>query len=148
MEHEEVKKDKNYIWPVVIILILLLIMGLVIYYLKFAVFLTPKADGPNLTNSISVNNSYIFASPVRASVDGDLIRVTVFLLDETGYGVFDKEVKLSNTNSSIVVNNVQSLTDDTGKAIFDISGKSAGTYFLEATVENITLPQRVKMVFY
>jgi hypothetical protein len=122
-------------------------MGLVIYYLKFAVFLTPKADGPNITNSISVNNSYIFASPVRASVDGDLIRVTVFLLDETGFGVYDKEVKLTN-NSGLVVNNVQSLTDDTGKAIFDISGKSAGTYYLEAVVENITLPQRVKMVFY
>lgn len=148
MESTNEKTTKNRLWPVVIIIILLLIMALVIYYLKFAVFLTPKASYPVTSNSVSVNNSYIFASPVRAKVDGDLIRITVFLLDETGLGVFDKKVEIVNTDPVVVINEVQSLTDETGKAIFDISGSAAGTYFLTVKTGNVTLPQSVKLVFY
>lgn len=148
MEQKVVEKRNSLVWPVVIIIILLLIIVLVIYYLRFAVFIAPKADTNNIYNSISVNNSYIFASPVRAKANGDLIRVTVFLLDDKGVGLFDKKVQLNYNGTELDVKEIQSLTDETGKAIFDVAGLKSGTYYLDALSENITLPQRVKLVYY
>lgn len=129
----------------VMLLILFLILG--IYLSQQKTSIAPSAKGPNLGAIISLENSYIFASPVRATAGGDLIRVTVFVLDSSGRGVFDKKVTLGNNSSGLIVSDIQNLTDETGKAIFDISSKKPGVFYLDCLVEGQTLPQRVKISF-
>ncbi|MDO8340420.1 MAG: hypothetical protein Q7T59_00420 [Candidatus Woesebacteria bacterium] len=68
-------------------------------------------------------------------------------MDDNGLGIFDKKVILGNLDSPIKVKDIQSLTDETGKAIFDISSSSSGVFFIEAIVDSNKLPQRVKVVF-
>ncbi|KKP46290.1 MAG: hypothetical protein UR39_C0012G0012 [Candidatus Woesebacteria bacterium GW2011_GWA1_33_30] len=128
---------------IIFVLILILIVSLV--FIKNKTSVVPEAKSPNLA-SISISNSYVFASPVRARASGDLIRITVFILDNDGFGIADKTVNLI-ADTKINVENIQSLTDDTGKAIFDISSKNTGAFLIEAVVGNQNLPQKVKVVY-
>lgn len=133
----------------ILILVLFLLLG--VYLVRQKTFIKPRASGGTTGTGItgkeiSLDNSYIFASPVRASAGGDLIRVTVFLLDSEGYGIFDKEVVLGNDNL-LSISEVQNLTDETGKAVFDIASNKKGTFYVEASVDQIKLPQKVKIVF-
>ena len=120
---------------------------MLVYYIRFAVSTTPKADTFNTVNAVSISNSYIFASPVRAKANGDLIRVTVFLLDDQGNGIFDNKVSLRSLDGVLDIKDVQSLTDETGKAVFDVASSVIGTYTLEAFTEKIILPQRIKVIY-
>lgn len=147
MEANEEKRPNKLIVPVIITLILVIILFLLIYFIKNRTYITPKASTLNSASIVSISNSYIFSSPVRAKINGENIRITVFLLDDKGLGVFDKKVILSSLDGSINIKDIQSLTDETGKAIFDISSNLGGTFFIEATVDGINLPQRVKVVF-
>lgn len=138
---------KKYLWTIVIVLFLVIILLIILYFFKITTSVAPKAVGSLTGNSVSLDNSYVFASPVRAKVNGDLIRITVFLLDTEGNGVFDKKVTLQNSQSTLDISEVQNLTDETGKAIFDVGASVAGTYLVESIVDNQILPQRVKIVF-
>lgn len=62
-------------------------------------------------------------------------------------GLFDKEVTLGNDNEPIAINKLQTLTDDTGKAVFDISSTKTGVFYIEALVDGVSLPQTVKVTF-
>lgn len=141
------EKRTNYFWLIVILVIFLITLGVLVYYIRFAVSTTPKASNFNTVNVVSVSNSYIFASPVRATAGGDLIRVTVFILDDEGNGLYDKKVTVKSNNQDLIIKEVQSLTDETGKAIFDISSKIANQYIIEAFVDNVVLPQKLKLIF-
>ena len=132
---------------VFITIFLIIILILSVYYIRQSVSIIPKAKNLNNTLVVSFSNSYVFASPVRAKINGESIRITVFVLDDRGFGIFDKKVTLGNNNEPITINNLQSLTDETGKAIFDISSTKTGIYFIEASVDGDILPQRVKIVF-
>lgn len=137
----------NYFWLVIILIIFLLTLGILIYYVRFTTSIAPKASSFNTVNDVSISNSYVFASPVRAKTNGDLIRVTVFLLDDQGNGIFDSKLSLRALNGALDIKNVQSLTDETGKAVFDVASSVVGVYTLEAFTEKLVLPQRVKVTY-
>ncbi|MBL7036773.1 Ig-like domain-containing protein [Candidatus Microgenomates bacterium] len=142
------RKDRTGLYfSIFAVLLLILFLILSIYLVKLKTDVTPSAKGPSIGSIISLENSYIFASPVRASVGGELIRITVFVLDQEGNGIFDRQVELGNQDSGLDIKGLQSLTDETGKAIFDVASSVGGVYFLETSVDGELLPQRVKITF-
>ena len=147
------ERRSNYFWLFIILIIFLVTLGVLVYYIRFTTTIAPKADTFNTVNAVSISNSYIFASPVRAKANGDLIRVTVFLLDDQGNGIFDKKVSLRALDNEVGshgvldIKEVQSLTDETGKAVFDVASSVVGVYTLEAFTEKLVLPQKVKVTY-
>jgi len=141
------ERRPNFFWLIIILIIFLLTLGVLVYYIRFATTIAPKASSFNTVNAVSISNSYVFASPVRAKASGDLIRVTVFLLDDQGNGIFDNNVSLRSLDGKLDIKNIQSLTDETGKAIFDVASSVVGIYMLEAFTEKLVLPQRVKVTY-
>lgn len=146
-EKIENKSLKHILIALAILAIFILTIIITVIYMKQKLTLTPSAMSGNINSTISLENSYIFASPVRAKAGGDLIRITVFVLDNAGLGVYNKDVFVGNEDSGLTINKTQASTDETGKALFDISSNNPGTYFVEVMIENQKVPQRVKIVF-
>lgn len=147
MNNETEVKRPNYLILVIILIVFLFTLGILVYYIRFQTSIAPKASNFNTARSVSITNSYVFASPVRASAGGDLIRVTVFVLDSEGNGLFDQKVTLKTNSTNVVVKDVQSLTDETGKAVFDLSSEVSGNYVVDAYANNIQLPQSLKVIY-
>jgi hypothetical protein len=98
--------------------------------------------------SFSVDNSYLFVSPLRAKANGqEKIRITVFVLNNQGLGVLGKEVFLSR-DPSLSVDIIQGQTDSFGKAVFDVTSTKPGEYYLEVSVDGQKLPQKAHLSFY
>lgn len=96
----------------------------------------------------SVDNSYLFVTPLRAGATGqEKIRLTVFLLNDQGLGVQGKNIVLGQ-DEALKIENIQALTDDYGKAYFDVSTTKAGEYYLKVMIDNITLKQEAHLSFY
>lgn len=106
-----------------------------------------SAQSISSATSISLSNSYVFASPLTAVPDGvSIIRITVFVLNSQGLGVSDQEVTLKNTES-LNVSKTQAITDSIGRAIFDVSSTTAGSYTISASAAGSVLPQKVSISF-
>lgn len=130
---------------IIVFLILALLASLTMVFRTTVFF--GRATTSN-SSPIALENSYLFASPLQAKSDGkELIRVTVFILDGRGVGVAGKTVNL-NLPSTINSIPVQPTTDDTGKAIFDLSSSTTGKFEIQAHAEGKSLPQKVRVVFY
>ena len=140
-------KRPNYFWLFFILIVFLITLGVLVYFVKYKTSISPKASFVGSSAKVSLSNSYVFASPIRALANGDLIRVTVFLLDDEGNGIFDKKITLKPDSIMVNIKEVQSLTDETGKAVFDLSSTVTGTYTIEALSPETILPQRIKVVF-
>lgn len=98
--------------------------------------------------SFSPDTSYVFVSPLRAKANGqEKQRLTVFVLNNQGLGVLGKKVVLENTKN-LNVEVIQGLTDNFGKAVFDISTTQAGDYYLDVKVEETSLAQKARLSFY
>lgn len=98
--------------------------------------------------SFSVDNSYLFVTPLRAPANGtDKVRVNVFVLNSQGLGVLGKNIYLGK-DAALKTDEIQSTTDQYGKAVFDISSQSPGEYFLDVRVEDTLLPQKAHISFY
>lgn len=154
MNNESSDKRPNYLILVIILIIFLITLGILVYYVRFQTSIAPRASSQNATNQLSLSNSYVFASPVRAAAGGDLIRVTVFILDDEGNGLYDKKVELRTSsesltteNSALEIKDIQAMTDETGKAIFDLSSGQTGNFTIEVLANGIVLPQSLKVVF-
>ncbi|MFA5532367.1 MAG: Ig-like domain-containing protein [Candidatus Shapirobacteria bacterium] len=107
-----------------------------------------KAATTSSKNPIVLENSYLFASPLQAKADGkEQIRLTVFLLDGRGLGVANQSVTI-DIPQTISINNSQEITDENGKAIFDLSSPVAQTISITAKSNGLSLPQKVKLIFY
>lgn len=131
-----------------IFFIILLLLGIIltIYLVSQTTIFSGKASNHN-SQLPNKENSYLFASPLQAKADGqEKIRITVFLLDSNGLGVSQQKVTL-NTSSDIQIESLQSITDDTGKAIFNLSSKLVGKYSLSASTPNLNLTQKVNLLF-
>ena len=130
---------------IIVFLVLALISSLYLT-LRTTIFFG-KATGSS-SNSLVLENSYLFASPLQAKADGkEQIRITVFLLDSRGLGVPGQSVSLI-LPQTITVQTPQDTTDDTGKIIFDLSSPVASQLDIQAKTGNNTLPQKVHLIFY
>lgn len=70
-------------------------------------------------SELSTESSYVFVSPsVMPYGVNNKVRITVFCIDNKGFGKPNMRVALE-TSSDIVVSVIQGLSDDKGKAIFD-----------------------------
>ncbi|EKE13795.1 MAG: hypothetical protein ACD_12C00813G0004 [uncultured bacterium] len=108
-------------------------------------FFSSRADVSKAT--FSVDNSYIFSTPSQARANGqEKIRLTVFVLNNQGLGVLGKKILISS-DSSLNIEIVQGLTDNYGKAYFDISATKAAEYFLEIKIDDTALNQKAHLVF-
>lgn len=145
--NENSKEKPRYVLLFVILFIFIFTLIILVYYIHYTTSITPKASYGNRKSIVSIDNSYVFASPVRAKAGGDLVRVTVFLLDSEGNGVFDNQVTVRSNDSNLTVSDIQSLTDETGRAIFDLKTSVVGNYEIEATSNGIVLPQKLKVIF-
>ena len=106
-----------------------------------------SARTPSSQGMVSGENSYIFVSPISAFADGiSIIRVTVFMLNNQGLGVAKQTVKL-NTSGPLTVKSVEPITDDYGRAIFDVISSTPGNYTLSAGIAGLTLSHTVSISF-
>jgi hypothetical protein len=139
---------KREILILLAVFFLLFSLGGLVFFISQRITFFGRAYTPAVGTNFSPQNSYLFASPLRAAADGqEKIRLTVFLLDSSGRGVAGQTVFLGQ-NENLTVFAVQPTTDELGRAIFDISAQTAGEYLIEARVGNEILPQRVKISFY
>ncbi len=141
-----VRKRSKGIWvAIALFLLFFLLIGLIasVYLTDRAVIFQTGAAG---STSPSLENSYIFASPLRAGVGGEKIRITVFILDSTGKGVFGKTVELGEV-PALDIAKTQNVTDETGKAVFDVSSRAKGLFSIEAVYDGNVLPQRIQATF-
>lgn len=137
---------RNFYLIAALLLIFLFTTGILVYYIQYQTSVAPKASSFSVVNNASIVNSYVFASPVRAKAGGDLIRVTVFALDDQGAGVYDKKVSLTTNNSDLAIKDIQSLTDETGMALFDVSSSVPNSYELSVLIGGVLLPQKLKVL--
>jgi hypothetical protein len=131
-------------------LIIIILLSLALIATVFVVIRTTTTyqRAATSTTSIVLENSYIFASPLQAKADNkEKVRITIFLLDGRGLGVANQTVSL-NLPKNITIHNQQEITDQNGKAIFDLSSATAQTANITATTGSSKLPQSVKIVFY
>ncbi|MCL4374502.1 Ig-like domain-containing protein [Patescibacteria group bacterium] len=135
---------KTLIFLLIALFILLVFSGY--FWLYEAQYFIGRADVSHA--SFSVDNSYMFVTPLRAKANNqDKIRVTVFVLNNQGLGVMGKTVTVA-PGKNLTVETIQGLTDNSGKAVFDVTGSQTGEYYLEVKVENTTLPQKVHLSYY
>jgi len=132
-----------------LLFIIILLAGLtvsIVLVSRTAIF-SPRATSSK-QNAINIQSSYLFASPLTAKADGnEKVRLTIFLLDNRGIGVPQKKVDLS-LPSAVHTIDIQSTTDDTGKAIFDAYSTTPGSFEITAQISSIRLPQKVRITFY
>lgn len=109
----------------------------------------------NSSASYVLENSYLFASPLQAKASEkdlpsdrrEMIRLTIFLLDGRGLGVSNQIITL-HLPKDVTILSQQEITDNTGKAVFDIASSTAQTFYATASVGGAKLPQKVRVVFY
>ncbi len=132
-------------WVLVVIGIVILISFASFFWFYEASFLRSKAEVK--ISDISVENSYLFVTPLQAKANGrEKIRLTVFILNSQGVGVQGKKVFLGET-PYLNVEAINSVTDNLGKAVFDITSFHPGEYYLQVEVGGKKLPQKAHLSF-
>ena len=130
-------------WFIIIFVVLTLFSGM--FWFVQVRYLTGRAQV--VVESYSLDNSYVFVSPLQASAaDGERIRLTVILLNSQGLGVVGRVVKLDNVGA-LEIHEVQPITDSRGKAVFDISSKLPGEYYPAVVADSRQLPQKPRISF-
>jgi len=130
----------------VTLFLLLLLFFTSFFFLYEARFFVGRASVSQ--QSFSVENSYLFVTPLRARANGqEKIRLTVYILNNQGLGVMGKEVILRES-PDLKVEAIQAVTDAFGKAFFDVASNKPGEYYLEVRVEGRILPQKAHLTFY
>ena len=131
---------------IIIIILSLALIASVFLVVKTTSFYQRAASSSSSTAILE--NSYLFASPLQAKADGqEQVRVTVFLLDGRGLGVANQTVTL-DLPSTITIRNSQDITDENGKASFDLSSNQKQITTISAKNNNLTLPQKIRVTFY
>ena len=149
VREENQKRDKKTLLLALIVLLLLLFsLGAGVFLVSQRTTFFGRAYFPQVGGEVSLDNSYVFASPLAAKADGkERIRVTIFILDNQGRGIQGKSVWLGQ-NEQLEIEAVQAVTDSLGRAIFDLVASKAADYLIEAKVDNQVLPQRAKVSFH
>ena len=136
--------NKKYLF-IIAFLSLALIASL--YLVARTTIFVKKASTGN-QSTVVLENSYVFTSPLQAKADGkEKMRLTIFILDGRGIGVANQNITVQ-TSSKITILEIQATTDETGKAVFDLTSESAGQFNVSAITPSGTVPQQVKVLFY
>lgn len=132
---------------VFLLFVFLLLAALTSFFWFYQVrFLVGRANISAATYSI--DNSYLFVAPLRAQANGDeQIRLTIFVLNSQGLGVLGKNVQIAQ-DASLTIRATQPQTDNTGKAVYDISAIKPGEYYLEVKIDDKALLQKAHLSFY
>jgi hypothetical protein len=155
MQEEKNNKGPRYaVITLIIVVILILILILFLYMIRSplifrsgATTITPSTTELPATSILSSENSYIFASPLRAKTGGEKIRVTVFILDTKGLGMQGKSVTVGSGNG-LTVTPIQPVTDAQGRATFDVdSAGTPGVFIIQASANGVTLTQKATITF-
>jgi len=161
MEEETGKKNFRTVTIAIILLIVFILILILFLYLirrpalfgSFAQSSGSSSKSTTTTSSvitpqeISFDNSYIFASPLRAATSVELVRITVYVLDGQGMGVSGQKAVLGGGSTVLHIYPVNDVTDESGRAVFDISADSSGLYIIEASVNGKKLNQKVSVNF-
>lgn len=144
----EVDRRHNlYILTGIIVSLFILIAAINIAGNRLSLLSRASSTSTSTSEVLSLENSYLFASPLSALSNGIAsVRVTVFLLDDRGLGVAGQEVVLS-AGSPLVTTSVLPVTDSMGRAIFDLTSDNPGSYTISASVSGVSLPQKVQVSF-
>ena len=129
-----------------VIILLLILVGFIVAFGLYEVrFFTSRATV--ISSSFSVDNSYVFTTPLQARANGqEKIRLTVFILNNQGLGVAGKKVFIS-PDPALNIEIIQGLSDDFGKAYFDISSEKTGEYYVEIKADDTALKQKAHLSF-
>ena len=147
MNFKDFKFKLHFNKYVITIIILSLALIASVYLVVRTTSFYNRAAGPS-SSTLTLENSYLFASPIQAKADGqEQIRITVFLLDGRGLGLANQKVELILPNT-INIDKFQNTTDETGKATFDISSTTAQNTTITAKTGKSTIPQKIKINFY
>lgn len=132
--------------PLFLILFIVILLSFVVFFGLYEVkFFSSRASIKSV--DFSLENSYVFITPLRARANGqEKIRITVFVLNDQGLGVQGKNVFLS-THEALNIDNIQALTDNYGKAYFDVSSTKPGEYFIEIKIDDKRLKQTAHLTF-
>lgn len=152
-EEEHIKVRKPAMYTLIVFILLILILILFLYLTHSPLFFKTGAYNSNGSVQVgsspvlSLDNSYVFASPIRAKANGEQIRITVYILNDRGLGIPGKTVSIGG-GSILQVNPVQPVTDNQGRATFDISSSvSPGVYIIQAMTDGVTLVQKATVYF-
>jgi hypothetical protein len=139
------KKQKVYMVIGIVVTMFILTLSLNLALSRTSWF--GRAATPSGTGILSIENSYLFASPITAKATGeDFIRITVFLLTTEGIGISGQEVKIQSAKP-LTVTSVAPVTDTFGRAIFDVSATTPGDHTITGEAQGAILPQKVSIVF-
>lgn len=133
----------------IIISVFIIVLALFIANSRISFFgRASSQSGIRLGGVLSLDNSYLFASPISALADStSVIRVTTIVLSNQGMGIANQQVSLKIAPTGVSIKSSQPATDNFGRAIFDLTSGKPGSYILSAEVSGQTLPQTVSVVF-
>ena len=150
-KEKPVKKKKTIYIVLAIIASIVLLFWLASSVLPQALVYLTKAA--NQSTNFSLANSYIFGSPLVAEANGEeKIRVSTFLLDAKGRGVAGEQILINivpkpGSTGQPQVNEVQSISDKYGKAVFEVTSTFTGQFVVNASVGGLELPQTVTLTY-
>ncbi len=133
------------ILTIIILLILVLGLVLVVYLVRQQTQLPGRATTPGI---LSLENSYLFASPLVAKAGGEeKITISAFVLSDQGLGISGEKVVLYSA-PALVARTVRDETDSRGLAVFEITSQTPGQFNLWAVVSGKgQIKQQVNVTF-
>lgn len=92
---------------------------------------------------VSISDSYLLGGDILAKADGvDKSMVNVYVLDKNSKGVKGVQVSLSGMGQEL-----EELSDVDGKAAFELTSTTEGTFELTASVGGVPLDKTLKVTF-
>ncbi|HRN70490.1 MAG TPA: Ig-like domain-containing protein [Candidatus Woesebacteria bacterium] len=125
----------------------ILFIIIVAVYIVIAVFRIPIfTQAANDSRQADIGTSLIFAWPLELKADDtERSEITVFIRDNSGRGLSNKQVKL--TSSLGKLQNAQATTDEQGKTVFSLTSNTIGVAQIEAFVDNRKLQKTISVKF-
>jgi hypothetical protein len=122
-----------------------LLFGVIlVFYL--ASFVVPKVlvslTKASNTSKVSTKNSFLIGEKIMAEANGvEKCKVNVFVLDADSKGIQGRQVQLNGLGT------LTAITNDLGKASFEMTSIVAKQYQLTASVNGVLLGKTVKVTF-
>lgn len=143
-----VENHRLYLFTIFTFGLILVIVALKVAWERTSGYGRASSTASGSRGQFSRENSYIFASPLTALSDGkSRIRIIVFVLNDRGLGISGEKAALRTSGANLQVQPVQPLTDQFGRAIYDISSETAGSYTINAEIGGSALPRAVEVLF-